>query len=101
MNDLIQWYLAGGEGPMALWRWGGIVALVVWAWVAYRVMRRLMGHRKWLGTWYSAEQMEVIVQDLRAKQESGGRVMSPVELELLRKHFGVATNSIRRDRGWF
>lgn len=78
------WHALGGSGQYYVWLLSGCLGLLLWGIVAYRVIRKLLGHRKYLGTWYSPSQYQVLMQLLHEKQLAGSHVMAHAELKALR-----------------
>jgi len=84
----LLWLVASGLGANGLWYlWfgAGVLGAVCFLVFAYWLIRRLLGHRKWRGTWYSASQFAELVQILWEDQCRGHRVMRHDEIKLLRK----------------
>ena len=90
-------------GPRAaemIWLAGGILLLLAWLWLAHRVIRRLLGHHRYRGTWYSAEQYRKLMQALWDDQQTGRRVLSHTELHALRTYlYGTGLKPIVRGKG--
>lgn len=79
------WKSLGPLGPYYLWLFSGAAGFLLWLVISYRIMRKLMGHRRFRGTWYNAHQFQQLVNILNEDQESGRRVMQHDEIELLRQ----------------
>lgn len=79
------WRSLGVDEQLSVWIVAGIVGLAVWAGAAYRILRRLAGHRKFQGHWYGEAEYARLMQVLLEDQQAGGRVMSREELEALRE----------------
>lgn len=84
-SALAWWQSLGADGPYYLWLGLGIAGLLAWLFISHRVIRRLLGHRKFRGTWYNEQQFEVLLKVLQEDQQSGRRVMRHDELRLLRQ----------------
>lgn len=80
------WSSLGLRGQRDLWLSVGWVALVLWAWSSYRILRRLAGQRKFGGRWYKEAEYERLMQVLWEDQQAGKRVMSHAELQALREY---------------
>ena len=68
---LAWWLTLGPNGPYYLWLGGGVLALLVWSWVSYRAVRRILGQRKFNGTWYNAQRWLVLLQDTQDRERQG------------------------------
>ncbi len=53
------------------WMGGGVVMFFVLGWVSYRIMRRALGHTKFRGTWYNAEQFETLIKMIESSAATG------------------------------
>lgn len=78
------WHALGGAGQYYVWLVSGCIGLLAWAVITYYVIRKLLGHRKYLGTWYSQTQYQALMQLLHEKQLAGSQVMAHAELKALR-----------------
>lgn len=54
-------------------------------WFSHRVIRRLLGHVKFRGTWYNEEAVAQLVKMIDEDSQRGNRVMRHDEMSLLRK----------------
>jgi hypothetical protein len=79
------WQSLGFRGQNDLWLTIGWVALVLWAWGSYRLLRRLAGYRRFGGRWYDRTEYERLMQVLLEDQQAGKRVLSHIELQALRE----------------
>ncbi len=75
----------GANGRYYAWLTLGLLALLFWVWLAHRVMRKLLGHRQFRGTWYNEEQFQHLLKLLDEDCAKGLRVMRHDELKLLRQ----------------
>lgn len=82
------------------WMAGGVVMLALWAWLAYRVLRRVAGHRRLRGAWYNDAQYRELMQLIHEDQQSGRRVLSHEEIAALRKYrYGNTVKDIMQHKG--
>lgn len=81
---LAWWSSLGPDGPYYVWLVGGVFAAVLWLWFCHRMIRSILGHRKFRGTWYNADQLEVLVKMIDEDNAKGNRVMKHDEMALLR-----------------
>lgn len=89
------WHSLGPQEVYMLWIGAGILGGLVWLFIAYRVIRRALGHRKFMGTWYNAVQFQELINVLAEDQARGHRVMRHEEIELLRRwQFGNSVKPI-------
>lgn len=79
------WRLLGPAAPYYLWLASGGVGLMLWLWASHALMRKLLGHRKFRGTWFDRDQLQDLVNILHEDQASGRRVMRRDEILLLRE----------------
>jgi hypothetical protein len=94
------WQSLGLRGQHDLWLTIGWVALVLWAWGSYRLLRRVAGYRKFGGRWHSAAEYERLMQVLWEDQQAGKRVMSHAELQALRQfRYGGTVKPIISGKG--
>lgn len=68
-----------------IWLWTGIALLSVILVIWYFWMRKLLGHRKFRGTWFNAREFQELINILKEDQDSGRRVMQYDEIQLLRE----------------
>ncbi len=107
LNDVIElwhrfvaWYQAGGDGPQLLWWSSGFFFFAALALIYHWLLRKILRHRKFRGTWYSERQFEVLLLQIREDQEKGNRVMRADEIQLLREfELGTRRGYISRDFG--
>ncbi len=88
-NGLWLWYL---------WFGSGVLGAIFFVAFAYWLIHRLLGHRKWRGTWYSERQFAELVQILWEDQCRGHRVMRHDEIKLLRKWQTGSAQGVGFDR---
>jgi hypothetical protein len=94
------WQSLGDEGRLYAWLASGGVGLLIWAGLAYLILRRLAGHRWFQGRWYDEAEYARLMQVLWEDQQSGARVMSRVELKALREYrYGGAVKPILTGKG--
>jgi hypothetical protein len=100
-QDALNWWQSlGDEGQLYAWLAGGGVALLIWGWLAYVILRRLAGHRKFQGRWYNESEYAKLMQVLWEDHQSGARVMSRVELKALREYkYGGTVKPILTGKG--
>lgn len=102
-SKAVQWWASmGPDGPYYLWLAGGLLMFFAWAWFAHRLMRKLSGHRKFRGTWYNADQFEVLIKMINEDNAKGNRIMKHDEMSLLR-HWRYGRDGVGMDRsaGYF
>jgi len=105
LNQLIQygnasWRSLGDDGRLDVWLGAGMIGMVCWAGCAYLILRRLAGHRKFRGRWYSEAEYDRLMQVLWQDQQAGTRVMSRQELEALRRfRYGGSLKPILTGKG--
>lgn len=80
------WDSLGPSGPYFAWVIGGVCLFAGWAWISYRILRRVAGHRILRGAWYNDAQYRQLMQLLHEDQQSGRRVLSYEEIAALRKY---------------
>lgn len=84
------------------WMAGGGVMFLVLGWVSYRIMRRALGHTKFRGTWYDANQFETLIKMIDEDVKRGNRVMKSDEMRALRRWRFADSRSISdRAKGYF
>jgi hypothetical protein len=100
-QDALNWWQSiGDDGQLYAWLAGGGGALLIWGWLAYVILRRLAGHRKFQGRWYSEAEYAQLMQVLWEDQQSGVRVMSRIELKALREYkYGGTVKPILTGKG--
>lgn len=79
LHELTQSY------AFEIWLGVGVVGLIAWGYFSHLLIRKLLGHRKWRGTWYTEFELQELVNILWEDQASGHRVMRRDEIELLRE----------------
>lgn len=99
--SLASWWQAlGYDIHFGLWSGFGLLALVLWSWLGYVVLRRLAGHRKYQGRWYDEAEYARLMQVLWDDQQAGTRVMSRSELTALREfRYGPTAKPILKGKG--
>lgn len=100
-HQALAWFSAlGPDGPYYLWLGGGLLVLLVWLGIAYRLLRRLAGYRKLRGAWHSEARYRELMQLLHEDQEAGRRVLSFEEIEALRRYrYGGTVKDVIRHKG--
>ena len=99
-QTLVWWVSLGPDGPYYAWLIGGALIFSIWAWVSYRILRRLTGHRKLRGAWYNDAQYRKVMQLLHEDQQAGQRVLSYEEVAALRKYrYGDTVQDVMRHKG--
>jgi hypothetical protein len=94
------WHSLGLRGQNDLWLTIGWIALVLWAWGSYRLLRRIAGYRKFGGRWYNRAEYQQLMQVLWEDQQAGKRVMSHAELQALRQfRYGNTVKPIISGKG--
>jgi hypothetical protein len=94
------WQSLGLRGQHDLWLSIGWIALVLWAWGSYRLLRRLAGFRRFGGRWHNAVEYQRLMQVLWEDQQAGKRVMSHAELKALREfRYGNTVKPIISGKG--
>jgi hypothetical protein len=85
LEPVLNWWRSlGPAGPYYVWIASGVLGFTFLVAVWYRFFRKLLGHRKFRGTWYNPYQFQELVNILNEDQESGRRVMQHDEIALLR-----------------
>ncbi len=96
---LRSWHALGYELRYGIWLGVGLLVLAVMLISSYYLLRRLAGHHKFRGTWYSASQFAQLLNMLREDHRKGHRVMRPDELKLLRHEmFGAGFKPLFRGK---
>jgi hypothetical protein len=100
-NVISEWWRSLGlRGQNDLWLSIGWIALVLWAWGSYRLLRRIAGHRKFGGRWYDAVEYQRLMEVLIEDQQAGKRVLSPAELRAVREfRYGKSVKPIISGKG--
>jgi hypothetical protein len=94
------WQSLGDDWRFLVWLAAGIVGVVLWTWVAYVILRRLAGHRKFGRRWYGKAEYAQLMHVLWEDQQAGVRVMSRDELKALRDYrYGGDLKPILTGRG--
>lgn len=95
------WQSLGPRGQQDLWLTIGWVALVLWVWGSYRILRHVAGYRKFGSRWYDRAEYTKLMQVLWEDQKAGKRVMTHAELHALRKfrYAGAVKPLIGKKRG--
>lgn len=79
------WRSLGPAALYYLWLSSGLVGFLLLLFISHRVMRKLLGHRKFRGTWYNEMQFQELINILDEDQASGRRVMQHDEIVVLRQ----------------
>jgi hypothetical protein len=96
----IWWQSLGDDARLYVWLAAGIIGVATWAGLAYAILRRLAGQRKFQGRWYNETEYARLMQVLWEDQQSGARVMSRIELKALREFkYGDAVKPILTGKG--
>ena len=83
---LFDWYDSLGPwGPYYAKAVGAVLFLIAFAWLVYRIARRLLGHRRFRGTWYDEKQFQELLKMIDEDCARGHRVMKHDEMKLLRQ----------------
>ena len=71
-NQLNGWWLAlGPQAAYYVWLASGVIGLLFWLWVSHRVIRRILGHRRYGGAWLNREQYHAAMQELQERERDG------------------------------
>lgn len=89
------WYAIGPNGQYYVWLATGVTCLLIWFWLAHRLVRRLLGHRKYWGTWLNQEQFEALLQDLH-EREREGKILHYKDAFLLDRYRNGAESKMRK-----
>lgn len=81
----VFWNGLGYEAHYKVWLGVGIAMLVVWLWLSYGVMRRLIGHKKINGTWINEMDFEAMLDRLCQKERDGASI-SLQDVSLLERY---------------
>lgn len=79
------WYQLDHATRYNIWLSLGAAGLLTYLYVCYRLIRWILGHQRFRGTWYTPHQMQQLVNILDEDQASGRRVMQHDEIRLLRQ----------------
>ncbi len=82
---LRAWHGLDYELRYGIWLCLGLLILAALLAASYYLLRRMAGHRKFRGTWYSDSQFQQLLHMLREDHRNGHRVMRHDELKLLRR----------------
>lgn len=93
------WYQAGGDGPYLLWLSSGLFYMLILLIVGCRLVRRILGHHKFRGTWYNEKQLQELLMMIYIDQQKGNRVMRHDESDLLRRWELGSTKVISKGSG--
>lgn len=94
------WQALDGDTRTALWLAAGAIGLILWAWISYRLLRRLAGHHRFRGRWFNRTEYQRLMQVLWEDQQQGTRVMSHAELKALRAYkYGKSVKPLLAGRG--
>lgn len=81
------------------WLAAGVALLLLWLYASHRLMRRILGHRKWRDSWYTESEYQELINILYEDQRSGSRVMQHDEIEALRDWmYGSSFRSLGLDK---
>jgi hypothetical protein len=101
---LAAWQALDSNAQVAVWWGAGAVGVIVWAWLAYWLLRRLAGHRRFRSRWFTEAEYHRLMQVLWEDQQEGARVMSHAELAALREYkYGGTVKPLlaRKGGGYF
>lgn len=68
---LVWWRSLGQAGPYYLWIAVGVAGLLFWAWTAYYVIRRLLGHRRHFGVWFTPQELDEWLYKMEIREKEG------------------------------
>jgi hypothetical protein len=71
-----------------IWLGSGFLFLAITAYLWYRLMRRILGHRRFRGAWFNAQEFEALVDNIIERQQETLRVLDHDELLLVRERHG-------------
>lgn len=84
-HAIAWWNSLGPDGPYYVWLASGAAGLIALVTTWYYVMRKVLGYRKFRGTWYNGQEFEGLLVILDRDQQAGNRVMRHDEIALLRQ----------------
>ena len=68
---LAWWHSLGSDGPYYVWLAAGAVGALIWIWFAHRVIRKILGHRKYRGSWLNEPEYAKVMQVLQDAEREG------------------------------
>ena len=85
-GSALAWWRAQGY-DVHYWSWlaVGAVGLIIWIYVAYRFLRKALGHHKINGAWLNTEHLDAVLNKMHCKEKDGA-IMSLNDLMLLEKY---------------
>ena len=79
------WSLVGSDGRYYIWLASGGLGLLMWSWISYQVIRRLLGHIKVNGVWFRPGELDLLLDRLDVIEKSG-IVLSVRDVNLLDRY---------------
>jgi hypothetical protein len=79
------WASIGHQEYYYLWIASGVVGLLLWAWISYRVIRLLLGHKKILGVWFRPGELDSLLDRLEQIAKNG-TILQARDMALLDLH---------------
>jgi hypothetical protein len=68
---LAWWSSLGPGGVYYVWIAAGILGLMLWAFVSYQLVRRLLGHQKVFGVWFRPGELDPLLDRLEEIAKNG------------------------------
>lgn len=68
---LAWWQSLGPQGLYYAWLAAGVVGALIWLWFAYWMIRKLLGHRKYRGSWLNDLEYSRVMQMLQDAEREG------------------------------
>lgn len=68
---LAWWYSLGPQGPYYVWLVAGAIGFLIWLWLSYHLVRRLLGHRKIYGVWFRPGELDPLLDRLELSEKNG------------------------------
>ena len=65
---MAQWL---GDAAYWLWLSCGFAGIIAYCWISYRLIRRLLGHRRFRKSWYTEAEYRQLLQEIRADYRRG------------------------------
>ena len=68
---LAWWHSLGPQGPYYVWLAAGVVGFLVWLWLSYHLVRRLLGHQRIYGVWFKPGELDPLLDRLEQREKNG------------------------------
>lgn len=86
LRQALAWsHFLGPQGLYYVWLVAGAIGFLVWLWLSYHLLRRLLGHRKIYGVWFRSGELDSLLDRIE-QREKNGTILHARDVNLLDRY---------------